>query len=428
LEISEYLSVVESVHSEARRAGLFFQNCQDTQLNDRNINLSGNQLLAFASCSYMGLEQHPEVINGVHQAVDSFGTQFPTSRGYMSSPLYEELEEAMSNIFDAHALVTSCTTLGHQIALGALVTEKDAIVLDHQAHYSVQMAAMLARSNGAKMELVKHGELERALEVVEKRSRTARNVYFAVDGVFSMFGDLAPIGLLHQVLDVAPNVRLYVDDAHGMSWTGKNGQGSFLSRIPFSERIVLATSMSKGFGAAGGCLLFSSAEEREWVRLCGGPLVFSIPVPPPMLGAAMASARLHLSAEIYDLQRQYRERVDLCNQLIREAELPLLVENESPIFFLKLGSPSRAFTVAQRMREEGIYVTPSVYPTVPLKRAGIRLSVTVAHSLDDIKRVIGKLAEHIPAVLRDEGVTESELDRLFERAVPKYAQEMEAMA
>src|SRR5581483_8385568 len=107
-----------------------------------------------------------------------------------------------------------------------------------------------------------------------------------------------------------------------------------------------------------------------------GPMVFSGPLPPPMLGAALASARLHLSREIVSRQRALRRRVDLCNALLRGHGLPLLVENESPIFFVVLGSPRAALKVAGRMLGEGCYVTVSMYPAVPMKRAGIRLSLT----------------------------------------------------
>src|SRR5262249_51231207 len=154
-----------------------------------------------------------------------------------------------------------------------------------------------------------------------------RTVWFACDGVYSMYGDLAPLGLLGQLLDAAPNVRLYVDDAHGMSWAGQHGRGSFLSRTSLSERMVVATSLNKAFSAAGGCLASRTAEERELVRVCGAPMVFSGPIQPPLIGAGVASARLHLSPEITELQGALRRRVALCNALLRRHGLPLLVEN-----------------------------------------------------------------------------------------------------
>ena len=166
------------------------------------------------------------------------------------------------------------------------------------------MAATLARAAGARVETVKHRELERAIDLAAALARRHDTVWFAGDGVYSMYGDLAPVGLLRQLLDAAPNVRLYIDDAHGMSWAGTHGRGSFLSRMPDPDRrVVLATSLNKAFAAGGGVVVFPTREERERVRTTGAPLVFSGPVQPPMLGAALASARIHLSDEIVGLQR-----------------------------------------------------------------------------------------------------------------------------
>lgn len=418
MEASERSATVDSIHQEAIDHGIYFLNPDDHELHGRTFSLKGQELLSFASCSYLGLEHHPQLVEGVVRAVRRYGTQFSATRGFVSAPPYPELEALMSELLGGYALACSSTSLGHQSALGVLATEKDAIVLDHQAHYSIQQAAQLTRTSGCQVEIVKHGELERALEVIQRLAAVRKTVWFAVDGVYSMYGDLVPIELLRQALKIAPNVRLYVDDAHGMSWMGKHGRGSFLTRMGFNERIVLATSMNKAFAAGGGCLLFATEKEREFVRKTGGPLFFSGPLQPPMLGAAIASAKLHLSQEIYQHQEVLQERVRLANKLIQEAGLPLLVENETPIFFLRLGLPRLGFKVARRMMDEGIYVTPSVYPTVPMRRGGIRLSLTASHTTEDVTRVIQRLAVHIPAVLAEEGLTVDNLDEEFRHALP----------
>ncbi|MFT3775190.1 MAG: aminotransferase class I/II-fold pyridoxal phosphate-dependent enzyme [Minicystis sp.] len=419
MEASERSATVDSIHQEAIDHGIYFLNPDDHELHGRTFSLRGQELLSFASCSYLGLEHHPDLVEGVVRAVRRYGTQFSATRGFVSAPPYPELESLLSELLGGFALVCSSTSLGHQSALGVLATEKDAIVLDHQAHYSIQQAAQLTRTAGCQVEIVRHGELSRALDVIKRLATTRKTVWFAVDGVYSMYGDLAPIDLLKEALAIAPNVRLYVDDAHGMSWAGEHGRGSFLTRMGrFDERIVLATSLNKAFAAGGGCLLFASDEERRFVRKTGGPLFFSGPLQPPMLGAAIASARLHLSPEIYQHQAVLQDRVRLANRLIRQAGLPLLVENETPIFFLRLGLPRLAFAVARRMMDEGIYVTPSVYPTVPMRRGGIRLSLTASHTAEDVTRVIERLAVHIPAVLAEEGVTVDNLDEEWSRALP----------
>jgi hypothetical protein len=239
-----------------------------------------------------------------------------------------------------------------------------------------------------------------------------------------MYGDLVSTALLNRLLEAAPNIRLYVDDAHGMSWAGSRGQGSFLSRFPLSERVVVATSLNKAFAAAGGCFVFASEEERDRVRRCGAPYVFSGPLQPPMIGAAVASARLHrgdlsLPGErLAALQSSLRTRVDQFNRGARSRGLPLLVENGSPIFFIRLGLPRVAFAVAEALRDRGMYVNVSMFPTVPLKRAGIRIALTALHTEADVERLLEALEEAVPAALAAENMTREALDELFAEALP----------
>lgn len=417
---SEYIDAVETLHQEARRRGVLFQVLDDEPLRGRTVHLDGRELISFSSCSYLGLEFHPALVEGVVDAVRRYGTQFSSSRGYLSAPPYRELEDLLSRIFGGYALVSSSTSLGHQMVLPVIATEKDAIVVDNQAHRSLQVAATLAQAGGATVETVRHRELDgRALETVARLARRHRTVYFACDGVYSMYGDCAPLELIRQVLDVAPNVRVYVDDAHGMSWTGQHGRGYFLSRMPMDERIVLGTSLVKAFAAGGGCFVFPTEAERERVRVTGGPYVFSGPLQPPMMGAALASARLHLSPEIADLQRGFRDRQSLCNVLLAEHGLPLLSRNEGPITFLPLGRAEAAIQVAERVRADGHFVTISTYPAVPARRAGIRLTVTALHTPDEVRGVVESLARHVPEALHGHGVTTEELRGLFHDAVPR---------
>jgi 7-keto-8-aminopelargonate synthetase-like enzyme len=420
MEVSELLKTIEDRHRDAKERRLFFQSTTDERLSGRQISIDDRELLSFGSCSYLGLEFHPALREGVRDAVDRYGTQFSSSRGYVSAPPYAELEALLSRMFDAHVLVAASTTLAHLSALPVLATEKDAIVADHQVHQSVQQAMTIARAGGAHVEIVRHEELEKALEVVARLASRYRTVWFTTDGVTSMYGDHAPTALLTQLLEVAPNVRLYIDDAHGMSWAGQHGRGAFLSRMAMSPRIVVATSLNKAFAASGACLVFTSQEEMELVRICGGPMLFSGPLQPPMLGAAVASAKVHLSGELPVLQAALKERVEHANHLIEKLDLPALVRNDVPIKFIRLGIPRVASEVAQRMAAEGIYVNVSMYPTVPMRRAGIRLSINANHTFSEIERAVTALARHVPAVLSEEQMSREELDTLFAKTVVSH--------
>src|SRR5689334_5727324 len=102
MEASERNSTVDSIHQEAIQHGIYFLNPDDQPLNGRTISLKGQELLSFASCSYLGLELHPQLIEGTVQAVRRYGTQFSATRGFVSAPPYAELEALMSELLGGH--------------------------------------------------------------------------------------------------------------------------------------------------------------------------------------------------------------------------------------------------------------------------------------------------------------------------------------
>lgn len=418
---SKLAGMVKDVIDDGQRRGILFLDTEDDQLRGRSITVNGRRVTSFSSCSYLGLEFHRSLIDGMTDAGERYGTQFSCSRAYLANPLYQEVEQLLSELFGGHVLLAPTTTLAHMAALPMLADERDALVLDHQVHHSVHVGANQARISGTRVELVRHDHLDQACGTIAELAKKHRRVWFCVDGVYSMYGDLAPARLLQEVLAISPNVRLYIDDAHGVSWTGQHGRGSFLGRFPLDDRAVVAASFAKGFGAGGACLVFSDPAELDLVRTSGGPLMFGGPMQPPMLGALRGSARVHLSHEIVELQDALRARVTRINKSLCEVGIVPIAVNQSPIFFLQCGLPRVAFEVVKRMLDDGVYVNCSVFPSVPMKRGGIRLSVTTAHTFAEIDHAVERLAFHIPAVLRDLGVAESQLAEAFANAIPREA-------
>ena len=422
MNASEQPSIVEGIHREARERGVLFQVADDEPLRDRTIRLDGRDLVTFGLCSYLGLEFHPALAQGVVHAVGATARSLAVARLRLGGrrtrssrkPLSTHLWRPRARLRPPLRWGTRwCSHAGHG---------KGRHPGGQQVYRSVQVAATLAQAHGTRVEIIRHRELDaRLLEAAARLGRAHRTVWLAIDGICSMYGDFAPLGLLRQALDAVPNLRLYVDDAHGMSWAGEHGRGWFLSRFPLSERVVVGTSLVKAFAAGGGAFVFGSAQERDRVRLCGGPYVFSGPLQPPMLGAALGSARVHLSGEIGGLQRTFAARAGLMNTLLREHGLPLLVRNEGPIFFLKMGRAEAAMTVAERMMDEGYHLTISTFPSVPQRRAGIRLAVTALHAPAEIRGMVEALARHVPRALAEHGIGHDELDHLYRDAVPAEA-------
>jgi 7-keto-8-aminopelargonate synthetase-like enzyme len=411
----ELLTAVDEVISDGVRRGLLHNDAEDDVLDGRHITIQGRRLVNFGSCSYLGLETDPRMKAAVVDAVERYGTQFSSSRTYASAPLYRLAETELGALFGRPVIVTPSTSLGHIATMPTLIGSRDLLLLDHQVHNSVQTAARLVQAAGTQVELIPHSDLATLEQRLERSP--GRRVWYAVDGLYSMYADFFPARELDELAARHPNLWLYVDDAHAASWTGRHGRGYALEHLAPATlvRTVVAASLNKSFAAAGGVITFPDAESRRLVATVGGPLVFSGPVQPPMLGAIVASARLHRSPELAGRQELLRARIRLFNRLCADARLPLVSESEAPIRCIGAGVTSVAYRLTQRMRDAGFFVNTAAFPAVPAKRCGVRLALTAHHTEEDVASVVAALAEHLPAAIADEGATVEDLRRAFAR-------------
>jgi 7-keto-8-aminopelargonate synthetase-like enzyme len=393
------LALLEETLDVVDRQGLMMRTVDDGVLDGRTIALDGRSLLSFGSCSYLGLELDARMRDGVCAAVQRYGTQFSSSRSYLSAAPYAELEARLEEMFGRHVLVAPSTTLGHLAALPVLVGSTDAIVLDQQVHHSVRMAADQLRVQGTRVEVVRHNRMDRLEHAIERLAPRHRRVWYLADGVYSMYADLAPFDELRAMLDRHETLHLYLDDSHGIGWAGRHGRGLALEALGMHERLVVAASLNKSFAAAGAALVFPDAATRRRVRMLGGPMMFSGPVQPPMLGAALTSATIHLSPELEERQAALRERVVHLTELLEGLRLPSASHERTPIRYLTLGMPTIAQEVAARLLADGIYVNLAMFPAVPMQQAGLRLALSLHHDLEDIRTLADALARHVPATL-----------------------------
>jgi 7-keto-8-aminopelargonate synthetase-like enzyme len=377
-------ALIDSSIREAADAGIMMQTADDAEYSGRHVEIGGARLLNFGSCSYLGLEQRPELKEGAIRAIHRYGTQFSISRAYLQSPLYEKLEHALEVMTGGHALIAPSTTLSHIAALPVLVQPGDAVMIDRWAHASVHGATALLGSK--EIVPVRHNDLEHLDQEAARLTKTHRHVWYLIDGLYSMTGEFAPLAQIAALLEKYPGLHLYVDDAHSTSWSGRNGRGWALEHLPDRSRVVVALSLNKAFSAAGAALVFPTAEVRSRVRRCGGPMLFSGPIQPPMLGAALASAELHLRADFASVQQSLIDRIDLMLSLARDLGVRLVAEDRSPIFFVRCGPVEVLYPLAHALRAQGMYACPSGFPAVPKDQSGIRFTVSLHNTGADIRR------------------------------------------
>jgi 7-keto-8-aminopelargonate synthetase-like enzyme len=386
--------------SELQRSGLIMQLAGSP--DGARWVVDGEPLLNFASSSYMGLERHPLLLAGAQAALREFGSNFSISRAYLECSLYRDFEEALDEMTDRCVMVAASTTMAHLAALPVLVGDRDLVLIDQFAHASLHMATELI--DDVPIEIVRHSRLDVLVEKLIEAGDQYERVWYLCEGVYSMLGDFAPFAGLNELLRRFPRLHLYVDDAHATSWVGLHGRGSALTHLMRSDRVFVALSLSKAFGAVGGAIAFPTAEARDRVRRCGGPMVFSGPIAPAGLGAGLASARLHLTAEFENLQDELGERMTLARDALSSAGLPLATEDVTPIIVLHYDSAQAARAVVAALRKRGFFACVSTFPAVPINKPSLRLTVSRHNSLADVRAMVDNLVEvsmkMAPSILR----------------------------
>ncbi len=387
-------------------AGLAKQVIEDDEFGGESIVLDGQKLLNFGLCSYLALGTDPRLREAAKRAVDSFGTSYSSSISYTSLPLYDELRERMRAIFDAQVIVTGTTTLGHLTALPVLVQPGDSVLVDAQAHNSVLTATQYLQASGIEVRSLAHNELATLESAIEADQESDR-IWYLTDGVFSMYGDTAPAEGLIQLLQRHPRLHIYSDDAHGFGWAGENGRGQFLERSGWHDRLVVIVGLAKAFGSIGGVIATPDPELARTIEFCGPALTFGGPVPPPSLGASIASADIFLSEELEQRQAALRQRMELVNRLSREMDLEFATHEMTPLWYHEVGEVSRMIELGMAMRKSGFYLNGAGFPAVPHGHAGVRFTVTLDNSLQQIEDMLICLNENRLSLF---GETQVEVD------------------
>jgi 7-keto-8-aminopelargonate synthetase-like enzyme len=371
------MAAAEAKGTMMRRAGRYAGRC---------VELDGRMLRNFGTCSYLGLDKRPELRQAAIAATEEYGTQFSISRAYLECALYQELETNLEKMTGRPMLVAPSTTLAHMAALPVLVRDNDAVIIDQFAHASMHAATELLRD--VPVHLARHSRLDQIEELIQKLSPSHENVWLVVDGLYSMFGDFTPFEGLRALLDRWPRLHLYIDDAHATGWLGTHGRGGALTHLGQHKRVVVALSLNKAFAAAGGALALPDTDLKIRIRRCGGPMLFSGPIQPPMLGAAVASSKLHLNAQHSASQAELMRLIDYALAAAERTGLLLATHHRTPIFFIPCDSVDEATNGVQRLMNEGFYVCPSAFPAVPVNRPGVRFTITLHNELEDIDALV----------------------------------------
>lgn len=378
------LDSVEKTIRYAMECGVAHQSTNEVYFDGKHVPIGDKNYLGFLLCDYLGLSNDQRVKEEAIKATEKYGVFTSVSRVYMRIGLYDKIEALLDEIFQKPTILISRTSLAHVAAIPVITDTKDAIILDHQVHTSVRNAVDMVKGYGNYVETVRHNNMEKLEERIIALSKTHDKIWYCADGVYSMHGDFAPFKELKRLLDTYEQFHLYIDDAHGMSWNGKNGQGVVLEQMGFHDKMIMATSLAKGFGTGGAVIICPDEKTRQRILICGAPLVFSGPVAPPTLGAIKASSEIHLSPEIEDHQLKLDRLIYIFRQTAKSLNLPLISDERSPIFYIAVGKPDTVMELASEIKTYGYQTTTGSYPAVPINKSGLRVMVSLHHTEEEI--------------------------------------------
>jgi glycine C-acetyltransferase len=344
------------------------------------LDVDGKQVLNFCSNNYLGLANHPRLVEKAKIALDEYGVgpgAVRTIAGTMI--LHRELERRVAAFKHSDAAISFQSGFVANLAtIAALVGKEDAIFSDELNHASIIDGCRLS---GARIIRYNHCDALNLEQVIKENEGSYRRALIVTDGVFSMDGDIAPLDRLYEIAN-AYDILLMVDDAHGEGVLGKGGRG-IVDHFNLHGKVDIEVgTFSKAFGVVGG-VVSGNADVVEWLTQRGRPFLFSSAVTPPDVAACIAAI---------DLLEESTELVDTLwsNGAYFKKEMSALGFNignsQTPITPVMLGEAQLAQDFSKRLFERGIFATSIGYPTVPQGKARIRVMISAAHSKGDLDK------------------------------------------
>ena len=331
----------------------------------------GQRLISFSCNDYLNLSTHPAVIDAAIDAARRHGAGAGASRLVTGDhPLYCALEARLAALKQTEdAVVFGSGFLANTGIIPALMAREDAIFVDELAHACIWAGARLS---GAALHVFRHNDLAHLAELLAAHRQAARHAMVVTDGVFSMDGDLAPVGEM-LALAKAHDAWLMTDDAHGIGVINEGRGSAHGHDVPLQMG-----TLSKAVGSYGGYLCASHVV-CELIRNRARSFVYTTGLPPAVVGASIAALDL-----IANDPAMCAAPLAHARRFCAALGLP---PAESPIVPLLLGTAERALAAQAVLEGEGFLVAAIRPPTVPEGTARLRFAFTACHAPDDIDRL-----------------------------------------
>jgi 8-amino-7-oxononanoate synthase len=377
------LASLQLALDKRKAAGLLRQRRLLDSPQAEHIVANNKPYLSFCSNDYLGLANHSKLIATMQKAAGDSGVGSGASGLVTGHHRYhDDLEKQLAKFVNMPAaLLFSTGYMANIGVLGALVGRGDAIFADKLNHACLNDGGYYSLADFNRFT---HNDVS-ALEKLLKAS-TAKHKLVAVDAVFSMDGDIAPLTEYLALCDKY-DAYLYIDDAHGFGVLGEHGQGSLNQLKLKSPRIIMMATLGKAAGVAGSFVAGESVVIDYLIQMAKS-YVYSTPAPPALSATLSASVRLieqgdDLRAHLQSLITYFKDNL--------KCQKWQLMPSETSIQPLVVGDNLEALALSEYLQKQGILVPAIRPPTVPVGTARLRISLSAAHSLDDVKNLISEI-------------------------------------
>lgn len=372
-DIGETFAYLKSVHNYRQRE-------VNQSVSGSRIQIEGQEYINFSSNDYLGLANHPKIIEAAKQALDKYGIGSTASSlvcGY--SQAHKELEETLAEMTGRETvLLFSSGYMANMACLNTLATDKDSIYMDKLNHASLIDAARISQARLRRFPHLNTTVLSSWLEKDSNRK------FIVSDALFSMDGDKADINILSK-LKQKHGAVLMIDDAHGFGVFGDNGKGLVDDR----EVDLLTATFGKAVGTSGA-FVAGDKEIIEYIIQAGRNYIYTTAIPPAIAVATIASLKLIKNES--ERREKLKENIAHFKKLGDEVGLELS-DSETQIQCLIVGEAEKALMLSEKLKDKKIYVKAIRPPTVPENTSRLRISLSAAHSHNDIDQLTNALKE-----------------------------------
>lgn len=370
---------------EIRDAGLFKAERIITGPQSAEITLEdGRKVLNFCANNYLGLADHPDLIQAAKDALDSHGFGLASVRFICGTQdLHKELEKTISDFFGKGDTILYAACFDANGGLfEPLLGPEDAIVSDSLNHASIIDGVRLCKARRYRYANCDMADLEAQLK--QAKADGARTIMITTDGVFSMDGFVAPLDEITALAEKY-DALVHIDECHATGFIGASGRGSAEVKGVLEKIDIITGTLGKAMGGAIGGFTTASAEVIEMLRQRSRPYLFSNSLPPHVVAAGTKAFQMLAAAD--DLREQLSANTAYFRERMTEAGFDLKPGNH-PIVPVMLYDAPLAQRFAERLLEEGIYAIGFFFPVVPQGQARIRTQMSAAHTREHLDRAI----------------------------------------